>query len=158
LGRAVGIACSGDELEEEGLVLALVDGSFFAALRAFTRATRTALPDVAAAPLVPRLCEALERGPLATLRLRMRNAGAAAADNDSFLAVANSLSCAGSYARRLRDVVTNGLGDGHAAPRARWSVGRLDALASRPRLTRERVSLAEVPSLHFEITRDGPRG
>jgi len=40
LKRTVGIACESSELEGDALTLALVDGAFFAMLRAFQRAGR----------------------------------------------------------------------------------------------------------------------
>jgi hypothetical protein len=132
LSRAVSLACDSTELESDSLTLALVDGSFFAMLRAFQRACRAGMPAHTMLPLLDRLAEAIRDGPLPTLSRLARHAGSVAATNDRFISVANSAECAAAYSLRLRSVVADGL-TAHApelAAAAAAGLARLEALAS----------------------------
>jgi hypothetical protein len=132
LTRAISLACDSTELESDTLTLALVDGSFFALLRAFQRACRTGMPAHAMLPLVDHLADAIRDGPLPTLARLSRHAGAPTASNDRFLAAANSAECASAYSLRLRSVVAEGFMT-HAPElgfQAAPGLARLEALAS----------------------------
>ena len=132
LARAIGVACESSELEADALTLALVDGAFFALLRAFQRAKRTGMLSLTMLPLLDRLADSIRDGPLQALKWHARNAGAAAADNFSFLAAANSAECAAAYSRRLRSLIAEALGvhDTELTAIAAPSLGRLEALAA----------------------------